>query len=102
MPKKKFISNKLLPWIEARKKFHLSHAQTQMARELGLNPKKLGSLSNHKQESWKLPLPQYIEELYKKQFGKVLPNNTPSLEKKDAEKRKIKAAKKAEKKEINS
>ena len=102
MAKKKFISNKLLPWIEARKKFHLSHAQTQMAIELGLNPKKLGSLSNHKQESWKLPLPQYIEELYEKQFGKVLPNNTPSLEKKDAEKRKIIAAKKAEKKETKS
>jgi len=94
MAKKKFISTKLLPWIDARKKFHLSHAQTQMARELGLNPKKLGSLSNHKQESWKLPLPQYIEELYKKQFEKVLPNDTPSLEKKDEEKRKKKGAKK--------
>ena len=30
-------------WIDARKRFHLSHAQVQMARELGLNPKKLGS-----------------------------------------------------------
>jgi hypothetical protein len=32
-----------------------------MARELGLNPDKFGKLANHKQESWKLPLPQYIE-----------------------------------------
>ena len=39
MPKNGFIPNKLRPWIEARKKYHLSHAQIQMARELGLNPK---------------------------------------------------------------
>jgi hypothetical protein len=97
MAKKKFISNKLLPWIEARKKFHLSHAQTQMARELGLNPKKFGSLSNHKQGPWKLPIPQYIEALYEKQFGKLLPSDTASLEEKAAEKRKRKAANKAEK-----
>src|SRR4030095_7486821 len=25
-------------WIDARKRFHLSHAQVQMARELGMNP----------------------------------------------------------------
>ena len=37
-----------------------------MARELGLNPKKFGDLANHKQEPWKLPLPDYIEELYLK------------------------------------
>ncbi len=47
MAKKGFIPNKLRPWIEARKKYRLSHAQVQMARELGLNPKKFGSLSNH-------------------------------------------------------
>ena len=37
-------------WIEARKRFHLSHAQVQMACELGMNPRKLGSMANHKQE----------------------------------------------------
>jgi hypothetical protein len=35
-------------WIEARKRFHLSDAQVQMARELGLNPKKFGNLTNHR------------------------------------------------------
>ena len=40
MAKKDFIPNKLKPWVEARKKYRLSHAQIQMARELGLNPKK--------------------------------------------------------------
>jgi len=51
MAKKGFISNKLKPWIDARKKYQLSHAQVQMARELGLNPKKLSGMANHKQES---------------------------------------------------
>ncbi len=54
MPNKGFIPNKLKPWIAARKKFHLSHAQIQMARELGLNPKKFGGFANHKQEQWKI------------------------------------------------
>lgn len=47
-------------WIDARKRQHLSHAQVQMARELGMNPKKLGKLDNDKQEPWKLPLPQFM------------------------------------------
>lgn len=45
MSKKGFIPKKLRPWIEARKRYRLSHAQIQMARELGLNPKKFGSMA---------------------------------------------------------
>jgi hypothetical protein len=52
-------------WIDARKRHRLSHQQVQMARELGLNPKKLGKLDNHHQEPWKLPLPAFIEQLYR-------------------------------------
>ena len=88
MPKKGFIPNKLKPWIEARKKYHLTHAQIQMARELGLNPKKFGGLSNYKQEQWKVPLPDYIEEIYEKRFRKLLPDDIRPLEVRDAEKRK--------------
>jgi len=94
MPKKGFIPNKLRPWIEARKKYRLSHAQIQMARQLELNPKKFGGLANHKQEQWKLPLPAYIEHLYQKKFGKLVPDDIRSLEVIDAEKRKRKALKK--------
>jgi hypothetical protein len=57
------IPEKYQRWIDARKRYHLSHAHIQMARELGLNPKKFGSLANTKQEPWKLPLPEFIEEL---------------------------------------
>jgi len=94
MAKKRFIPNKLRPWIEARKKYHLSHAQIQMAREMGLNPKKFGKLANHKQEPWKMPLPQYIEHLYQKRFGKILSGKIKPVEVVDAERRKRKAEKK--------
>lgn len=100
MPKRGFIPNKLRPWIDARKRFHLSHAQIQMARELGMNPKKFGRLANHKQEPWKAPLAEYIEHLYQKKFGKRRPDDVRSIEVKDAEKRKRKALKKEQKKAI--
>ena len=80
MPKKNFIPNKLRPWIEARKKYHLSHAQIQMARELGLNPKKFSNLSNTKQQPWKLPLSEFIEDIYFKHFKKKVPDSVKSIE----------------------
>jgi len=87
MPKKSFVPQKLKPWVEARNKYRLSHAQVQMARELGMNPKKFGGLANHRDEPWKMPLPQYIEHLYQKRFGKARPDDTRPIEDKAAEKR---------------
>ncbi len=87
MPKAEFIPQKFRPWIEARKRYHLSHAHVQMARELGINPKKLGGMANHRQEPWKLTLPQFIEHRYQRQFGKQMPDDVRSIEKKVAEKR---------------
>ena len=96
MPKKKKnLSPKYQPWVDARKKFHLSHAHIQMARELGLNPKKFGSLANHKQQTWKDPLPVFIENLYFKRFGKTRPDRVLSVEKMVAEKKRKKAESKA-------
>ena len=51
-----------------------------MARELGMNPKKLGKLANHRQEPWKAPLPQFIETLYYKRFLKLQPENIMTIE----------------------
>lgn len=76
----KHIPQKLFPWFEARKKYRLTHAQVQMARELGLNPKNFGGLANHRQEPWKLPLPSFIEEIYRKRFGVERPSEVFSLE----------------------
>ena len=87
---KVFIPQKLRPWIEAREKFHLSHAQVQMARELGMNPKRFGGKANHHQEPWKMPLPQFIERCYEKRFGKKLSDDTRPIEVKVAEKAKKK------------
>jgi len=74
------IPKELQPWIEAKKKHRLSQMHIQMARELGMNPKKLGKLDNHKQERWKAPLPQFIEHLYSKRFGKESPDVVLSFE----------------------
>ena len=81
MAKNRKIPEKYQRWIEARKRYHLSHAHIQMARELGLNPKKFSGLANTKQEPWKLPLPKYIEEVYIKHFKKNRPDSVRSIEK---------------------
>src|SRR5438034_8523816 len=81
------IPANLQPWIDARRKFHLSHEHVQMARELGMNPKKLGKLDNHDQEPWKLPLPEFIEKIYFKRFGKGRPDAARSIEEMAAAKR---------------
>ena len=76
----KRIPDHLQKWIDARKRHRLSHAHIQMARELGMKPKSLGKLDNHKQDRWKLPLPQFLEELYFKCFHKERPDNIASIE----------------------
>ena len=53
-----------------------------MAQELGMNPKMLGKLDNHKQEPWKTPLRQFIEDLYCSRFGKERPDVVLSIEEK--------------------
>lgn len=84
------IPQDLVDWIAARKRFRLSHAQIQMARELGLNPKKLGGLANQKQESWKAPLPEFIEDIY---FKRDKPNQIRTIEEVAAARRGKKVAK---------
>jgi hypothetical protein len=69
------IPERLQAWIDGRTRHHLSHAQVQMARELGMNPTKLGQLDNHRQEPWKVPLPQFIEHLYLTRFGTRRPES---------------------------
>lgn len=60
-------------WAVAQKRHRLSDKYVQMARELGLNPDKLGKIDNHRQETWKAPLPQFIEEIYYKRFKREAP-----------------------------
>jgi hypothetical protein len=80
MSKKKRIPDKDQIWIDARRRYHLSHLHIQMARELGLNPKKFGKIANEKQEPWKAPLPAFIEDIYLKHFGRSRPPDVKSIE----------------------
>jgi hypothetical protein len=94
---KKQLSPKYQVWVNARKRFHLSHAHIQMARELGMNPKRLGKKANHQQEPWKVPLPQFIERLYLKRFGKTQPDDVRSIEQIVQDKKRKQAERKARK-----
>ena len=90
-------------WIAAQKRHRLSDTHVQMARELGLNPDKLGKIDNHRQEPWKAPLPEFIEEIFYKRFKKERPDIVKPLkqilkeqEKKDKEKKKEKEKRRKE------
>jgi hypothetical protein len=91
------IPPELQIWIDARRRHHLSHAHIQMARELGMNPKKMGKLDNHKQEPWKAPLPIFIEDLYFKRFGRERPERVVTIEQRAREVAAKKAARRAAK-----
>ena len=86
-------------WMVAQKRHRLSDKQVQMARELGLNPDKLGKIDNHRQESWKAPLPQFIESIYFKRFKREEPGTVKPLKQIMAEmeaKKKLQKEKKEE------
>lgn len=84
-------------WIDARKRHRLSHAHVQMARELGLNPRKLGKIDNHRQEPWKMPLPDLIAHLYHERFGRERPAAVRTVEETARHLEARKAARRAEK-----
>src|SRR5881628_3884447 len=92
MPQTGKPNERMQAWIDARKRHGLSHAEVQMARELGMNPNKLGKLDNHHQEPWKMPLRQFIRHLYFKRFAKEYPDIIQTIEEKvhrDREKKAI-------------
>lgn len=99
----KKLPPKFKDWVDARKRHHLSHKHVQMARELGLNPRKLGKIDNHKQEPWKAPLPDFIEKIYSKRFSKECPDEVKTIEQifqLQQEKKAIKKTRKLEAKKL--
>jgi hypothetical protein len=56
-------------WTNARKICRLTARQLEMARALGMNPRKLPRLRPRPQQRWKLPVGEFIEEFYRKRFG---------------------------------
>ena len=79
-PAPKAIPPNLQPWFDARRRYNLSHATVQMARELGLNPKKFGSLADTKASAWKASLPEFIAHCYYKAYKRHSPEVVRSLE----------------------
>ncbi|HBJ35752.1 MAG TPA: hypothetical protein DDZ51_13605 [Planctomycetaceae bacterium] len=80
MSKPKRIANKFLPWIDARKKHRLTHMQVQMARELGLNPRRIGGYAGNEKDPDRLSPGEFIEALYFKQFRKAQPDVVQTIE----------------------
>ena len=74
------MASNIEKWIVAQKKHRISDKHVQMARELGLNPDKLGKIDNHQNEGWKVPIAQFIEDIYLKQFKKSEPDTIRSLD----------------------
>src|SRR5580658_7945169 len=70
---------KLQPWFEARRRFKLSNAHIQMARELGMNPKKLDSPEDPQAQRI-ASLPEFIAQTYRQRFDRNGPEQIRSLE----------------------
>jgi hypothetical protein len=81
----KNAKQKLQAWSEARQRHHLTDAQVRMARELGMNPARLGKSDEREYERSKRPLPQFIEDTYRKRFGKTSPDVSRTAEKAERE-----------------
>lgn len=56
-------------WTNATKICRLTARQVEMARALGMNPRKLPRLGPSAQQRWKLPVGEFIEESYRKRFA---------------------------------
>lgn len=68
-----------------------------MARELGMNPRRLERIDDHREKEWKVPLPEYIENQYLKRFGKEQPDSDLSVEDRVRQAEAKKSAKRQEK-----
>ncbi len=96
------IPNKFKPWIAIRKKFGLTHAHVQMARELGMDIKRIRQPANPDPNMpGRLPLNKYIEKLYVKRFDKTEPDEVKTMEDLAAEHMMRREAKKSEKEQVD-
>lgn len=74
------MAYKLELWQEAKKKCRLNDNDIQKAKKMGLNPKSLIKNIPNKNEQWKVPVKDWINDMYEKRKQK--------MEKKQNEKRK--------------
>jgi len=57
-------------WIEAKRRCRLNDNDIQIAKELGLNPRSLIKNIPSKTEQWKLPVKDWIHQMYQKRHEK--------------------------------
>lgn len=57
-------------WAEAKKKCRLNENDIRKAKELGLNPKSLIKNIPNPKEQWKLPVKDWIHEMYEERQRK--------------------------------
>ena len=57
-------------WIEAKRRCRLNDNDIQIAKELGLNPRSLIKNIPSKTEQWKLPVKDWIHQIYQKRQEK--------------------------------
>jgi hypothetical protein len=69
----KETADQLQLWVKVKRQCALTDAHVQMARELGMNPKRLIESESPTQGSTQMPLSRRIEGLYLKRFKKPLP-----------------------------
>jgi len=58
-------------WAEAKQRCRLNREDVRIAKEMGLNPRSLIKNIPSPSQQWKLPVKQWIYELYEKRTGKV-------------------------------
>lgn len=79
MGKNSELPPRLAAWSRARDRFALSPAQVQMARDLGLDPKRLGRLDRGDEDPG-VTIAERIERLYRDTFDREQPDLVESLE----------------------
>jgi len=57
-------------WIEAKRRCRLNDNDIKIAKELGLNPRSLIKNIPSKTEQWKLPVKDWIHQMYQKRQEK--------------------------------
>lgn len=71
MAKKTKGDNRDALWAEAKRRCRLNREDVRMAKEMGLNPRSLIKNIPSKSEPWKLPVKDWIHEMYRKRQEKV-------------------------------
>ena len=77
--KTKEPSRRLREWVAAKRRCGLSDAHIQMARELGLSPKRLAASAGTGRGPIPVPLSQRVEGLYLKRFKRTIPDSVVPL-----------------------